>query len=385
MRTSIHCTDIQRRCIGIPWQYEKIQPNDRLRISDVAYLVKNHGEIYSWGYISKIEPYKDQGLERDALRVSVNRPVLADEIIPVRELRQSPILERIFANSQDNLIELIPEEAKVFNQLLRAKGVDAPADPTEEVIQVIEIPRPQTPEQERIFTINQPVDFEETRNAEFKEIKGGNPVDAIKNAVDEYAVAFLNTQPGRILWGIRNDDRVVAGVRLDDAKRDRIRREVSNKLAQIQPYFPQLLIDLKFHAVRDENGQAVDGLWIFEVSVPKGLPTELYATGGNAVFVKTEGGKQALNHLQIVAEIEQRRILKQIQARDAEEDLMFAMAAELTKRVCENKTAWIPAIGSDEHKMAEKMVARNMLVRVTPGTYTLPGIINPAGFGGRRF
>jgi hypothetical protein len=97
--------------------------------------------------------------------------------------------------------------------------------------------------------------------------------------------------------------------------------------------------------------------------------------GGNTVFVKTEGGKQALNHLQVVAEIEQRRILKQIQARDAEEDLMFAMVAELTRRVRENKSAWIPALGSDEHKMAEK----------TPGTYTLPGIINPAGFGGRRF
>jgi hypothetical protein len=65
---------------------------------------------------------------------------------------------------------------------------------------------------------------------------------------------------------------------------------------------------------------------------------------------------------------------------------MFAMVAELTRRVRENSnTAWIPIIGSDEHKMAEKMVARNMLVRVTPGTYTLPGIINPAGFGGRRF
>ena len=369
--------------VGRPWPYEKIQLNDRLKISDVVYLSKARGEIYSWGYVSKIEPYTDQGLERDALRVSVGRPVLRDEIISAEELRRTPSFTRLFANTQDNLIELTPEEAKFFNQLLRTKNVDAPSDPSEEPVEILQ---PKAPESERIFTINQPVSFEETREAEFKEVKGLNPVDAIKNTVDKYVVAFLNTQPGRILWGIRNEDRVVVGVHLDSVKRDKIRREVSNQLGQIQPYFPQLLIELKFHPVRDEEGQELDDLWVFEVSVPKGLPTELYATGGNAVFLKTEGGKQILNHLQIVSEIEQRRILKQAQARDSEEDLMFAMVAELTRRSRENNgTAWIPTIGSDEHKMAEKMVSRNMLARVMPGAYALPGIINPAGFGGRRF
>ena len=50
------------------------------------------------------------------------------------------------------------------------------------------------------FILNQPVSVEETRHYEFKEIKGRNPVDTIKNTVDEYVVAFLNSEGGRIYW-----------------------------------------------------------------------------------------------------------------------------------------------------------------------------------------
>ncbi|MBI5350048.1 MAG: ATP-binding protein, partial [Chloroflexi bacterium] len=46
------------------------------------------------------------------------------------------------------------------------------------------------------FILNQTVRFEEDRHHEFKEIKGGNPIDAIKNAADEYVVGFLNSGLG---------------------------------------------------------------------------------------------------------------------------------------------------------------------------------------------
>src|SRR5262245_7542745 len=46
------------------------------------------------------------------------------------------------------------------------------------------------------FVIARPAEVEETRYCEFKEIKGGRPLDTIKNTCDEYVVAFLNSSGG---------------------------------------------------------------------------------------------------------------------------------------------------------------------------------------------
>jgi hypothetical protein len=232
---------------------------------------------------------------------------------------------------------------------------------------------------ERIFVRNQPMTVAENRYVEFKEIKGQNPVDSIKNTADEYAVAFLNKQGGSIFWGIRDSDRVVVGVQLDHQKKDDICRTVSNKFAQIQPRIPVSDFNLDFHAISDEQGKIIDDLWIFEVNVPQGLPTVLYATGGNEVHVRTDGGKQKLDFLQVVAEIERRKGLSKNEARDPDEDVMFTKVVELTMCARTNTgDAWFPVLGSDDHKLAEKMVRLSLLERIPGGLggYTLPGRIN---------
>jgi len=76
---------------------------------------------------------------------------------------------------------------------------------------------------------------EEDRHHEFKEITSPNPVNSIKNTADEYAVAFLNSEGGTVLWGVRDSDRVVVGVRVAAGERDLLCREVSNKLQSIRP------------------------------------------------------------------------------------------------------------------------------------------------------
>lgn len=43
------------------------------------------------------------------------------------------------------------------------------------------------------FIIDRQVEIEETRDYEFRQIKGGKPLDTIKNTCDEYVVAFLNS------------------------------------------------------------------------------------------------------------------------------------------------------------------------------------------------
>lgn len=64
------------------------------------------------------------------------------------------------------------------------------------------------------FVLNQPVTLEEDSHTEFKEVASRNPASTIIDTVEDYAVAFLNGTGGRILWGIRDQDRFVVGVSL---------------------------------------------------------------------------------------------------------------------------------------------------------------------------
>ena len=96
------------------------------------------------------------------------------------------------------------------------------------------------------FVQGYPIPFEETLFYEFKEIKGGNPVRSITNDSDEYAVAFLNREGGRIFWGIRDRDRITIGVILNEQQRNETRTKVSEKLGAIHPQSALKIGNLNF-------------------------------------------------------------------------------------------------------------------------------------------
>ena len=101
----------------------------------------------------------------------------------------------------------------------------------------------------------------------FKEVKGRNPADSITKISDKYAVAFLNSEGGRIFWGIRNDDRITVGVTLDDQQRDEVRRKVSEKLWGIRPPISDEDWDIEFHHVYDLQGNTAGDLWVVELVI----------------------------------------------------------------------------------------------------------------------
>ena len=144
------------------------------------------------------------------------------------------------------------------------------------------------------FIQNQPVPFEETRLYEFKEIKGKNPVSSITNTSDEYAVAFLNCEGGRVFWGVRNSDRMTVCVTLDDQQRDEVRRKVSEKLGSITPPISVEDWDLELHPVYDLHGETIEDLWIIELVVPPPQERNIFYTNSGELHVKTEGGKKKL-------------------------------------------------------------------------------------------
>ena len=144
------------------------------------------------------------------------------------------------------------------------------------------------------FTQGQPVPFEETRLYEFKEIKGRNPANRITKDSDEYAVAFLNSEGGRIFWGVRNSDRTTVGVTLNDQKRDEVRRIVSEKLGSIDPPVSVEDWHLELHQVYNFEGKTIEDLWVVELLVPSQQEKDIFYTNSGELFVKTPGGKQKL-------------------------------------------------------------------------------------------
>ena len=144
------------------------------------------------------------------------------------------------------------------------------------------------------FIQGAPVPFEETIFYEFKEIRSRNPASRIEEVSDEYAVAFLNRQGGRIFWGIRDSDRITIGVKIDERARDDIRVKVSNKLGTIQPPISPEHWQLEFHNVYDLQGETVEDLWVIELVVPPPQERGVFYTGSGKLFVKDNGVKREL-------------------------------------------------------------------------------------------
>ena len=144
------------------------------------------------------------------------------------------------------------------------------------------------------FVQGQPVPFEETLFYEFKEVKSGNPVSSIANTSDEYAVAFLNRNGGRIFWGIKDSDRITIGTTLNETQRDEIRVYVSEKLGAIEPPVSVDHWQFEFHEVYNLQAQTIDDLWVVELVVPPPQERHVFYTGSGQLFVKTDGGRKKL-------------------------------------------------------------------------------------------
>jgi hypothetical protein len=185
-------------------------------------------------------------------------------------------------------------------------GLSAQAfDATNQILRFVETAMKPYVKSVFMFILGQPIDFEETLYSELKGITSKKPEARIVDEAEEYAIAFLNREGGRIFWGIRSD-RIVEGVKLDSSQRDLVRQLISQKLAQIQPSRPQTDFHLEIHSVRDDEGNAVADLNVIELAVARGNPEDLYASAKSESWIKTPGGTQKLNYNQKVAEIRRR-------------------------------------------------------------------------------
>lgn len=163
------------------------------------------------------------------------------------------------------------------------------------------------------YVKNKLLDKEENRYFEFKEVKGNNPVNSIISIIDQYVVAFLNdtkVKKGQIIWGITDIDGKVVGVNLDSKQRDKLRREISEKLSKISPTIPQSSYEVNIINVVDNDNNLVENLFVVEVSINYLKSNFLYSTASGEIYIKTDGGKKKLNMLEIQKELLFRNGLK---------------------------------------------------------------------------
>jgi predicted HTH transcriptional regulator len=158
---------------------------------------------------------------------------------------------------------------------------------------------------DKIFILDKVLPIEETRHYEFKEVTSKNPVSTIKGMADQYAVAFLNSEGGRIFWGVR-DNRTVSGIVLNASQRDEIRRVVGEKLTGIRPPIAPTAYKIEFHPVRDEN-DIVENLYVVEMAIPRPNNTDLYFTAKDEGWIRIDGGKKRLTGPEMQQEILRRK------------------------------------------------------------------------------
>ena len=162
------------------------------------------------------------------------------------------------------------------------------------------------------FILNTTTLLEETQFIELKKIEGQNPVNIIKNAVDEYVVAFLNSsknEEGSIFWGI-DDNRVVLGVKLDASKRDKLRQDINNQLGHIDPPISCANYTIRFHPIYNDIGNELKDCWVVEVKVTKDSKNApIYFASGKTCFVKTDSGRKEVSGIRLVEHIRVRHKL----------------------------------------------------------------------------
>lgn len=115
---------------------------------------------------------------------------------------------------------------------------------------------------------------EESDVLEYKSLSASNPCKAIAQAIDKYAIGFLNYKGGRILYGV-TDDGIVDGVKLTRTDRDGLQRKLNEACQRITPRFSLSTMQVEFRPIIGSGGELPD-LFVIEVSIPPGRATEMY-------------------------------------------------------------------------------------------------------------
>ncbi len=169
-------------------------------------------------------------------------------------------------------------------------------------------------EEEKYF-LNEKYNSDETRNIEFKEVKGKNPISSIQGVAIQYVVAYLNSvsnKTGYIYWGIKDETQEIVGIKVDAKQRDDIRKRLTDDFHSITPDIEPSAFSVEFHKIYDKKTNSpIEDLFLLEIVIPPVQSLYLYSTSKGEVYIKTDSGKRKLTIMKIQKELEA-RIMKNL-------------------------------------------------------------------------
>lgn len=179
------------------------------------------------------------------------------------------------------------------------------------------------------FVAGETINAEENLYVEFKSIKGNKPVESIKNQSDEYAVAFLNGEGGRIIWGIDDSERKIIGVTLSTKQKDEIRRVVSDKLQVIIPHLDPTHYSLSFFSI--VNDLRNKDLYLVELLIPDTESNTVYFTSSRKAFVRLNGSNKKLDGPALTEFIKRRTQSNLITSNDDVDESLRSLATRVRR------------------------------------------------------
>ncbi|WP_278342937.1 helix-turn-helix domain-containing protein [Parageobacillus thermoglucosidasius] len=138
---------------------------------------------------------------------------------------------------------------------------------------------------------------------EFKEPKGTNPLNTIKDTVAKYVCAFLNANGGRILYGITDKERIIKGITATPQQIDEIKRVIYDKCKGVNPGISPDQIQIYFHELFNKDNKKLENQFVLEVVVPTPIDKSIihFISNGKELYVRVNGSSRKLEGAEIVS------------------------------------------------------------------------------------
>jgi Tfp pilus assembly protein PilF len=160
--------------------------------------------------------------------------------------------------------------------------------------------------QQLIFFQGETFHREEGDSVEFKEMTSKQPVNRIMDHAEEYVVGFLNAQiEGDLYLGI-NDSGIIQGVTLNRNDRDKIYRDIPNKLRSTDPPVFHEYYRVTIHDIFNSKQEPIEDLCVVQIHITKTEEKALYRTSGRSVYLKKGSSCMKLTSEEIAKEYKRR-------------------------------------------------------------------------------
>ena len=120
--------------------------------------------------------------------------------------------------------------------------------------------------------------FPESMTVEYKDYIYPFSNDTLKKKLKASICAFLNTNGGRILIGVRNTGFRVKGLFLTTNDQDNLIRDVDALLREFHPKVDPEEVTTTFIPIKKTDGSYKPGFYVVKILVRRGKPNELYFT-----------------------------------------------------------------------------------------------------------